>query len=85
MRSFDVSFDLHRNKWVNNPDAVYLRRHRAHYDVAVMGSSPVQDKSTKFGPEVQHTLVKITIRFFVLLFLFLFSFRGGDLDIQGQI
>ena len=40
-RSFDVFFDLRlkkkqKNGWVNNRDAGYLRRHRAHYDVTVM-------------------------------------------------
>ena len=36
-RSFDVFFDLHLNKrWVNNPEAGDLRRHRAHCDVSVM-------------------------------------------------
>ena len=35
MRSFDVFFDLREN----NGDAGDLRRHRAHYDVIVMGKS----------------------------------------------
>ena len=36
-RSFDVFFDLRLNEdWVNNREAGYLRRHRAHYDVTVM-------------------------------------------------
>ena len=36
-RSFDVFFDMHLNKrWVNNPEAGDLRRHRGHYDVNVM-------------------------------------------------
>ena len=35
----DVFFDLRMNKhWVNNGEAHYLRRHRAHYDVIVMDS-----------------------------------------------
>ena len=34
-RSFDVSLDLRMN-WANNREAVDLRDHRAHYDVAVM-------------------------------------------------
>ena len=29
------------NVWVNNPDASDFRRHRAHYDVTVMGVIPV--------------------------------------------
>ena len=38
-RSFDVFFDLRPNNgWVNNREAGGLRRHRAHYDVNVMGS-----------------------------------------------
>ena len=32
MRSFDVVFDLHLNKRVNNGEAGDLRRHRAHYE-----------------------------------------------------
>ena len=38
-RSFDVFFDLHQkiNDWVNNREAGDLSRHRAHYDVIVMG------------------------------------------------
>ena len=36
-RSFDVFFDLAWiDGWVNNREAVDLRRHRAHYDVIVM-------------------------------------------------
>ena len=35
-RSFDVFFDL--RGWVNNGEAGDLRRHRAHYDVTVMGA-----------------------------------------------
>ena len=35
-RSFDIFFDLLKLSWVNNQDAGYLRRHRAHYDVTVM-------------------------------------------------
>ena len=37
-RSFDVFFDLCLNKksWANNRDVGDLRRHRAHYGVAVM-------------------------------------------------
>ena len=35
-RSFDVFFDLHPNKRLNNGEAGDLRRHRAHYDVTVM-------------------------------------------------
>ena len=33
-RSFDIFFDL--NGWINNREAGYLRRYRAHYDVTVM-------------------------------------------------
>ena len=37
-RSFEVFFDLRLiNGWVNNGEAGDLRRHRAHYDVIVMG------------------------------------------------
>ena len=35
-RSFDVSFDMCLNKWVNNLDAGDLRRHSVHYDVITM-------------------------------------------------
>ena len=36
-RSFDVFFDLRLNNgWVNNREAIDLRRHHAHYDVTVM-------------------------------------------------
>ena len=36
-RSFDVFFDLRLNKgWVNNRDAVDMRRHSAHYDANVI-------------------------------------------------
>ena len=35
-RSFDVFFDL--GGWVNNREASDSRRHRAHYDVTVMGN-----------------------------------------------
>ena len=37
-RSFDVFFDLHRNKksWVKNREAGDLRRNRTNYDVIVM-------------------------------------------------
>ena len=37
-RSFDVSFDLRRNKRLkeNNREAGDLRRHCAHHDVSVM-------------------------------------------------
>ena len=35
--SFDVLFDLRSiNSWINNREAGDLRRHRPHYDVAVM-------------------------------------------------
>ena len=34
--SFGVFFDLRINGWVNNHEAGYLRRHRAHYDATVM-------------------------------------------------
>ena len=30
------------NVWVNNGEAGDLRRHRAHYDVIVMGGNPTQ-------------------------------------------
>ena len=36
MRIFDIFFDLRINGGVNNREAGYLRRHRAHYDVIVM-------------------------------------------------
>ena len=36
-RNFDVFFDLRLNGWVNSRGACDLRRHRAHYDVTVMG------------------------------------------------
>ena len=37
MRSFDVFLDLRQNNgWVNNGEAVDLRRQRAHYDVIPM-------------------------------------------------
>ena len=37
-QSLDAFFDLRLNKcWVNNRDAGDLRRHRAQYDVIVMG------------------------------------------------
>ena len=35
-RSFDVFFDLHRNKRVNTDEAGDLRRHHAQYDVTLM-------------------------------------------------
>ena len=39
-RSFDVSLICARiNGWVNNGEAGDLRRHRAHYDVIVMGNA----------------------------------------------
>ena len=38
-RGFGVLFDLRLNKGcANNRDADHLRRHRAHYDVAVMST-----------------------------------------------
>ena len=41
MRSFDVFFDLHLNKWLsNNGDAGDLRRHSIHYDMSVMLRMP---------------------------------------------
>ena len=39
MRSFDVFFDLHLNKWLSKQwygEAGELRRYRDHYDVIVM-------------------------------------------------
>ena len=37
-RIFDILFDLRlKNGWVNNRETGDLRRHRAHYDVTVMG------------------------------------------------
>ena len=40
-RSFDVFFDLRRNKRLSkHSEAGYLRRHRAHYDVIVMSLTP---------------------------------------------
>ena len=47
-------------------------------------SSTIQARSTKFGPEVQNTLVKIPI---VCLFFFFFGGGGGggvDFDLQDQ-
>ena len=42
-RSFDLFFDLSLNKLLsNNRDAGDLRRHRAHYDVTVMGRRPAR-------------------------------------------
>ena len=40
-RSFDVFFDLRLNKRLKN--AGDLRRHRAHYDVAVMSTEMSRD------------------------------------------
>ena len=41
-RSFDVFFDLRRNEQLsNNRKDCDLRRHRAHYDVTVMNTSPM--------------------------------------------
>ena len=37
-QSFDIFFDLHMNQQLSN-DAVDLRRHRAHYNVIVMGNT----------------------------------------------
>ena len=40
------------NVWVNNRDAVNLRRHRAHYDVIVMGRRPPDlSRTYKMGPD----------------------------------
>ena len=38
-RNFDVFFDLRLNKRLNG-EASDLRRHRAHYDVTLMGAQP---------------------------------------------
>ena len=37
-QSFDIFFDLRMNQQLSN-DADDLRRHRAHYDVIVMGNN----------------------------------------------
>ena len=45
-RSFDVFFICARiNDWVNNGEAGYLRRNRAHYDVIVMSALIMPDVS----------------------------------------
>ena len=52
IRSFDVFFDLRPSKrWVNNPEAGDLRRHRAHYDVNVMRNVNVSASSFPTGSE----------------------------------
>ena len=50
-------------------------------------SSSGQARITKFGVQVQKTLVKVPIVFFCLFFVFVFFWGGGviDLDLQGQI
>ena len=40
-RAFDVFFDLHLNKLLNDRDTGDLRRHRDHYDVTVMTSDGI--------------------------------------------
>ena len=41
-KSFNVNLDLRWiNRWVNTREADDLRRHRAHYNVAVMDASQI--------------------------------------------
>ena len=47
-RSFDVFFDLHLNKRVNNREAGDLRCHRALYDVIVMTAERCHTKHNVF-------------------------------------
>ena len=53
IQSFDVFFDLWKNGSANNRDAGDLRRHRAHYDVTVMGCH--NHWSRGIGPHNIHT------------------------------
>ena len=58
-RSFDVFLDLRLNKRLsNNRDAGDLRRHRAHYDVTVMGDYSFGTQTT--WPATSQIIVIIT-------------------------
>ena len=52
-RSFDVFFDLRLNKGrVNNREAGDLRRNRIHYDVTMMGLSPLGQNGRDFADDI---------------------------------
>ena len=59
-RSFDVFFDLRlSHSWVNNREAVDLRRHRVHHDVTVM-SNHIHSTVNNYWTQVQVVLYNIT-------------------------
>ena len=63
-RSFDVFFDLRRNK-VNSREAGDLRRHRAPYDITVTSTVPIKDDN-------HHTVVEMKIEWYTFRIVSLF-------------
>ena len=74
MLSFDVSLVcVWINDWVNNCEAGDLRRHRAHYDVTVMGRHCASKYlSTMRDNQSDHNVPWSTLRSFSLSFLSIF-------------